>query len=183
MRNIHKFLALSLAIFALSFVNVNAQGFSVEVPANAIEQQVQQRILRLPYYEVFDYITVTTDGDTVILGGKVRNATNKREAEAAAKRVEGVERVVNNIKILPLGSHDESIRMSLYSRMHNFGGLSRYLQNVNPSMRLIVDRGHVTLEGFVANESDANLARMAALAVPGSFSVTNNLVVDNERAG
>ncbi|HSI88818.1 MAG TPA: BON domain-containing protein [Pyrinomonadaceae bacterium] len=183
MRNIYKFLALSAAIFALSFVNVNAQDFSAETPTKFIEQEVQKKILRLPYYEVFDHITVSMDGDTVILNGKVRNAINKNAAAAEAKRVDGVANVINNIEILSPGSFDESIRMSIYSHMHHVGALSRYLQNVNPAMRIIVDRGHVTLEGFVANQSDANMARIAALSVPGSFSVTNNLVVDRERAG
>jgi hyperosmotically inducible periplasmic protein len=183
MRNIYKFLALSAAIFAFSFVNVNAQGFSVEIPANAIEQDVQKKLRGLPYYEVFDHITVSSDGGTVILNGKVRNAVNKGAAAAAARRVDGVSNVINNIEILPPSSFDESIRLSLYSRMHHTGGLSRYLQNVNPAMRIIVERGHITLEGYVANQSDSDLARIAALSVPGSFSVTNNLVVDRERAG
>jgi osmotically-inducible protein OsmY len=67
--------------------------------------------------------------------------------------------------------------------MHNTGGLSRYLWPVNPSIRIIVDRGHITLEGYVSNQTDANLANIAASTTPGSFSVTNNLVVDKERAG
>ena len=183
MRNIYKFIALSAAIFAFSFVNVNAQDFSAETPTKFIEQQVQKKIRGLPYYEVFDHITVSMDGNTVILNGKVRNASNKNDAAAAAKRVDGVANVINDIEILPLGSHDESIRRAVYNSMHNYGGLSRYLHNVNPSMRIIVDRGHVTLEGYVANQSDSDLARIAALTAPGSFSVTNNLVVDRERAG
>ncbi|HCA59998.1 MAG TPA: phospholipid-binding protein, partial [Blastocatellia bacterium] len=44
-------------------------------------------------------------------------------------------------------------------------------------------RGHVTLEGYVANEGDLNLANIAARTVPGVFSVTNNLKVDSKRAG
>ncbi|MBC7899371.1 MAG: BON domain-containing protein, partial [Saprospiraceae bacterium] len=61
----------------------------------------------------------------------------------------------------------------------NRGGLYRYLNNVNPSVRLIVDRGHVTLEGYVANRGDYNLMNILA-NVSGVFSVTNNLVIEKD---
>jgi len=96
--------------------------------------------------------------------------------------VPGVRNVINNIEILPVGSFDESIRFNLYRTLANSGGLSRYLWTVNPSVRLIVDRGHVSLEGFVASRGDYNTMNILAHGVPGVFSVTNNLIVDNERA-
>jgi hyperosmotically inducible periplasmic protein len=182
MKIIKYFTALSVAILAFSFLNVNAQGFSDAKSARTIEQQVQKKILRLPYYEVFDYIGFRVNGDTVTLFGKVRNATNKRSAEAYVKDVPGINRVVNNIEILPVGSFDESIRQRLYRQISNTGGLSRYLWTVNPSVRLIVDGGHVSLEGFVANRGDYNTMNIVANGVSGVFSVTNNLIIDNERA-
>lgn len=47
-------------------------------------------------------------------------------------------------------------------------------------MRIIVDNGHVSLEGFVANRGDYNLANILANSVPGVFSVQNNLKVEKE---
>jgi len=44
----------------------------------------------------------------------------------------------------------------------------------------VVDNGHVTLEGVVANDSDRTLANMAARQVSGVFSVKNNLRTDRE---
>jgi hyperosmotically inducible periplasmic protein len=183
MRSVSKFLALSLAVVAFSFLNVNAQTFSGEISAAALEQEVQKRILRLPRYEVFDHIEYSVEGNTVYLSGKVRNAINKSDAEGVVKRIEGVEKVVNNIEILPVGSFDDQIRRNLLRSMANTAGLSRYLWPVNPPVRLIVDRGHITLEGAVANDTDLALANIAARSVPGAFSVTNNLVVDSKRAG
>jgi hyperosmotically inducible periplasmic protein len=45
-------------------------------------------------------------------------------------------------------------------------------------IRIIVDNGHVTLEGVVNSESDKNLANIRANGVFGVFSVTNNLKVE-----
>ncbi|HEV8593811.1 MAG TPA: BON domain-containing protein, partial [Pyrinomonadaceae bacterium] len=98
------------------------------------------------------------------------------------KSIPGVARVVNNIEILPVGGFDEGIRRSLYRQLSNTGGLSRYLWTVNPSVRLIVDRGNISLEGYVANKGDYNTMNVVAHGVPGAFSVTNNLKIDSGRA-
>ena len=182
MRSYKNYLALALAIFAFSFTNVSAQGFSDTKSGRTIEQNVRRQILRMPRYEVFDYIGYKVDGSTVTLFGKVRNAINKSEAENRVEDIQGVTEVINKIEVLPLGSFDEQIRRNLYTRLANFGALSRYLWEVNPSVRLIVDRGHVTLEGFVANKGDYNAMNVVAHGVSGVFSVTNNLVIDNERS-
>lgn len=181
MKIFRNFIALVLAVVAFSFVSVNAQ-VSVTGTAQSIERQVQKKILRLPYYEVFDYIGFNVNGDTVTLVGKVRNARNRKDAEAYVRDVPGVRNVVNNIEVLPLGSFDDSIRVNLYRTLAQSGGLSRYLWTVNPSVRLVVDRGNVSLEGYVANRGDYNTMNVLAHGVSGVFSVTNNLVIDNERA-
>lgn len=179
MRLFKRFVALSLAMIALSFVSVNAQSSSASRP---VEEQVRKSILKLPRYEVFDSIGYKVDGGTVTLFGKVRNAVNKKDAERSVKRIPGVTRVVNEIEVLPVGSFDESIRAQLYRRLSASGGLSRYLWPTNPSVRLVVDRGHVSLEGYVANRGDYNTMNILANGVAGVFSVTNNLKIDRERA-
>jgi osmotically-inducible protein OsmY len=166
-------------MIALSFVPAEAQSSSASKP---IEEQVRKKILKLPRYEVFDSIGYRVDGNTVTLFGKVRNATNKDDAEDSVKKIPGVARVVNNIEILPVGGFDESIRSRLYQRISDSGGLSRYLWPTNPSVRLIVDRGHVELEGYVASRGDYNTMNILAHGVSGVFSVTNNLKVDRDLA-
>lgn len=181
MKSFIRFIALSLVVTAFSFATVTAQSFTSAGSTRAIEDQVRKKILMLPRYEVFDSIGYKVEGDTVTLFGKVRNATNKGGAERSVKKIPGVTRVVNNIEILPVGGFDESIRAQLYHRLSDSGGLSRYLWPTNPSVRLIVDRGHVSLEGFVATRGDYNTMNILAHGVSGVFSVQNNLVVDRER--
>lgn len=177
MKSFKSYIALGLAVLSLSFVSVNAQSSS----ARSIEDQVYKKILKLPRYEVFDHIGFKVDGGTVTLYGKVRNAINKSDAENSVERISGVTNVVNNIEVLPLGSFDDRIRVNLYNQLSRTGGLSRYLWTVNPSVRLIVDRGHVSLEGFVSTRGDYNTMNVVAHGVSGVFSVTNNLIIDNER--
>ena len=180
MRTFRNYLTIGLA-FIIFYGSGAAQNFTSAGSTRAIEDQVRKKILMLPRYEIFDAIGYRVNGDTVTLTGKVRNAVNKKDAERSVAKVAGVTRVVNNIEVLPLGGFDDSIRVRLYRTLSRTGGLSRYLWENNPSVRLIVDRGHVTLEGFVATRGDYNLMNIAANGVSGVFSVTNNLVIDKER--
>lgn len=181
MKTFNKFLVFTIAIVAFSSLNVSAQGLSGDT--SAIGQQVQKKILRLPYYEVYDYITFSVDGGIVTLTGKVKNATNKRSAKNVVEDISGVTSVVNNIEILPPSGFDDDIRRGLYARLSNTGGLSGYLWPTNPDVRLIVDNGHITLEGTVRNRGDYNLMNITARGVPGSFTVTNNLKIENDIDG
>ena len=164
---------------------VSAQGYgssnSSQVTNNGLEGEVFKRLRRLPYYGVFDHIAFQIDGGKVILSGKVLRAGNKRDAEYAVKRIAGVDEIVNNIEILPLSSFDRSIRIRLLrTYVRRGGGVFRYLQEPNPSVRLIVERGHITLEGYVANQGDYNLMNILANGITDVFSVKNNLIIEKK---
>jgi hyperosmotically inducible periplasmic protein len=181
MKIIRKFLILTIAFLTVSLADVNAQSFSDTKSARTLEQKVFKKILYLPYYGVFDNIKFKVDGSTVTLYGKVYNGTNKSSAENAVEDIDGVTSVVNNIELLPPSPFDNSIRRQLLYSFGNTAGMSRYLQEPNPSIRLIVENGRVTLEGFVSNRSDANLMNILANGVSGVFKVNNNLIVNKEQ--
>ncbi len=182
MRYIKSFLVLAIAVFGFSFADVQAQNFSDngKVSQSNIEKKVFKEILRLPYYGVFDNIAFKVDGDTVTLYGKVVRPTTKSSAENVVEDIKGVRNVVNNIEVLPLSGFDDSIRLRTLRTFQNRGGLYRYFLGVNPSVKIIVDRGHLTLEGYVANRGDYNLMNVLANGVTGVFSVQNNLIVEKE---
>ncbi|MFL6468195.1 MAG: BON domain-containing protein [Pyrinomonadaceae bacterium] len=161
-------------------MSFTVSGAIAQVPGD-LEKQVSKSILKVPRYEVFDHIEFSIDDNGIVtLTGKVRNAVNKSDAEGYVKHVKGVTGVINRIDVLPVGSFDEQIRRDLYATLSRSGGLSRYLWTVNPDVRLIVERGHITLEGSVYNMGDYNHMNIVARSVPGAFSVTNNLKVGGE---
>ncbi|HEY0658201.1 MAG TPA: BON domain-containing protein [Pyrinomonadaceae bacterium] len=181
MNKIRNFALLTLAILTFSVSGVNAQNFSSNPSARGVEQKIFKQINKLPYYGVFDHIAFSYNGGTVTLYGKVANAMNKKSAERSIRDVAGVTNVINNIEILPLGSFDNTIRRQTLREFAN-KGLYRYFWEPNPSVRIIVDRGHVTLEGYVANRGDYKLMNILANGVSGTFSVTNNLIVGKDNA-
>jgi hyperosmotically inducible protein len=147
-----------------------------------VQKQIRKELVTLPWYGVFDNLAYQLDGSTVTLHGQVVRPVTRSDAEKRVARIPGVTRVVNNIRVLPVSSFDDSIRRNTLREISRKGGLYRYFLGSNPSIHIIVDRGHITLEGVVANQSDATLAYIAARNVPGAFSVTNNLRTERGRA-
>ena len=168
---------LAMMVFALGAGVVRAQS----IDSYGMSEQIRKQLVTLPYYGVFDNLEYKLDGATVTLSGQVVRPSTRSDAGARIKRIPGVERVINNIKVLPLSSMDAALRRQLYRAVFSFAGLSRYSMGTNPSIHLIVDNGHVTLEGVVDNQTDSNMAYLRANGVPGIFSVTNNLRVRNSR--
>ena len=109
-------------------------------PSKTIEQKVFKKIITLPYYGVFDNIKFQVDGSTVTLSGKVYSLGVKKSAENVVKKIDGVDKVINNIENLPPSSYDNTIRRNIVrSFSRNGGSLYRYLQGPQPSMRIIVE--------------------------------------------
>ena len=173
-------------VIALLAAFVLAAGVAVAAPAPSaqanfearLSRQVRKELVTLPYYGVFDNLAYEISGETVVLYGHVTRPSTRKDAERRVAKIEGVERVVNNIQVLPVSPNDDRIRARTYRAVFRSGSLYRYAMGANPSIHIIVNRGHVTLEGVVSNKMDSQLAYMAANGVPGVFSVTNNLRVE-----
>lgn len=149
--------------------------------AERIQKEVRHEILMLPFYDVFDNITFKVEGYNVTLSGQVTRPTLKTDAGRVVKGTEGVETVNNQIEVLPVSNNDDRLRLKLFRAIYRFSALQRYALPVIKPIRIIVKNGNVTLEGVVDNEADKNLVSMRARGVSGSFSVTNNLVVSNNK--
>jgi hyperosmotically inducible protein len=178
--------ALALALGAVAPANAGApaaeqsktraQGLSTA--EKNIAKKVRHELLMMPYYSVFDNFEYQVNGYTVVLSGQTIRPTLKSEAEERVKKIEGVEKVVNRIEVLPLSNHDDRIRRATYRAVFGHSAMSRYAIQPVPPIHIIVKNGHVRLVGVVASESDKNLAYIQASGVPGAFSVTNELRVE-----
>lgn len=183
MKYLRNLLVLTVAIIGISSVSVFAQtnvfGKNKE---QGLERQVYREILKLNYYGVFDAISFKVDGNVVYLSGKVHQPITKNDARRAVEHLKGVTDVIDNIEVLPLSRFDDQLRLNIVREFDRRGGnIYRYIQGLNPSMRIIVKNGHVSLEGYVSSRGDANLANILANGVFGVFSVKNNLIVESER--
>lgn len=163
-------------VLADSAQNTRAEGR--KVAEQNIAKKVRHELVMLPYYSVFDNIEYEVNGYAVILSGQVVRPTLKSDAENRVKKLEGVERVVNRIEVLPLSNHDDDIRRATYFAIFRHPTMGRYAIQPVPPIHIIVKNGHVRLVGVVASEADSNIAYLRARGVPGAFSVTNELKVE-----
>jgi hyperosmotically inducible periplasmic protein len=158
-------------------------------PAGALNQksidriykEVHHELVMLPFYGVFDNLAYKVDPDgTVTLLGQVVRPTTKSDAENVVKRIEGVEKVVNNIDVLPTSINDDKIRRAAYRAIYGNNVLSQYQMRAVPPIHIIVKNGQITLEGVVSRQMDKQIAGMQANGVQGAFGVTNNLAVEED---
>jgi hyperosmotically inducible periplasmic protein len=149
-----------------------------------LARKVHHELLMLPYYSVFTDLAFQVNGSVVTLEGACPPEPPwdiKKDAENVVKRIPGVTQVINNIKELPLSNFDWQIRRAEAKAIYGDAQIgTRYGYQALPSIHIIVDNGHVTLEGVVDNQFDDTLIRTRANEVPNVFSVTDNLVVLNQ---
>jgi hyperosmotically inducible protein len=167
-----------LAVMGLpSVLCAQAQRPAPPQAVDRIAKEVRHEILMLPYYGVFDDIKYSVNGYDVILTGQVTNPTLKQDAGNVVKRIEGVEKVDNQVEVLPPSTMDDGLRLRLYRAIYGFAALEKYAMPVIKPIRIIVKSGNATLEGVVDSQADKDMAGLRANTVSGIFSVTNNLVV------
>jgi hyperosmotically inducible protein len=146
-----------------------------------LARQIRHNLVMLPYYTIFDDIAFQLNGSVVTLEGACPPEPPwdiKSDAENAVKRVPGVTKVINEIKVLPLSEMDWQIRRAEQRAIYGDPQIGmRYGYQAVPSIHIIVDNGHVTLEGVVDNQFDDTLIHVRANEVPNVFSVTDNLIV------
>ncbi|MGB8581898.1 MAG: BON domain-containing protein, partial [Candidatus Sulfotelmatobacter sp.] len=103
-----------------------------------ITREVRHELLMLPYFGVFDNIAYKVDGSTVTLLGQVVRPSLKSDAENAVKHIEGVEKVDNQIEVLPPSPMDDGLRIRLYRSIYDYPPLEKYALGIQKPIRIIV---------------------------------------------
>ena len=138
-------------------------------------EQVRHELAMMPYITTYDFISYTMVGSNVILTGWTVRQTNRNDAYNRVKSVEGVDKIVNNIEILPMGRFDMEIRAGVRARLQR--NLSRYFWGSGSDIKIVVKNGRVILLGTVSSKADSDIASIQSNTVPGVFHVFNLLKV------
>jgi len=145
-------------------------------------KEIRKELVTLPFFSVFDWLegNVQPDG-TVYLAGQVTRPTLKKDAQRRVEKVEGVDKVINNIEVLSLSPNDDRLRRAVFFELFNRNSpLFRYGQQPIPPIHIIINRGRLILKGVVANKGDSDLANIKARGVSGLFDVKNELRVERD---
>ena len=153
---------------------------AVSGPAVSDEDLQQQVAKKLRYVgfntgtQVFDNFQVAVRDGVVTVSGETYAPLDKEEALAEVARVPGVQNVVDQVKVAPVSTFDDEIRLRLVRAIYGGGSLAYGLDPQAP-IRIIVDNGHVGLYGFVTSPVDKAMAGVRAAQTFGVFGVQNNL--------
>jgi hyperosmotically inducible protein len=151
--------------------------------SDAIAKRVLHEILVYPHYTIFDNIAFRVNQGSVELMGAVTDPYKKSDLGKTVERLPGITAVKNELEVLPLSNMDNRLRLQIARAIYRDPSLSTLGFQALPPIHIIVDNGHVTLEGVVNTEFEKQVAGMRASSSGLSFGpVVNNLRVENPPA-
>ena len=140
---------------------------------------VAKAVNRYEQFTIFDDVSAGVTNGVVTLEGKVTMPYKKNDIEKRVARVNGVNRIVNRVAVLPVSTWDDELRYRIARAIYGNANFWNYAASANPPIHIVVDRGRVTLTGVVQSEVEKMLAR-SLVTQNGVLSVTNKLQTEAE---
>ncbi len=138
-----------------------------------ITRDVEAELKWSPDVDDTDIAVKVTNGVATLTGYSPSDA-EKHRAEAATKRVAGVRAVANDIVVRlsadSAATDPEIARAAL-------AALKRALPSVSEKLTVLVDRGHVTIEGTLEWQYQRDGADYAVRHLPGVLGVQNSITL------
>jgi len=140
---------------------------------------VADQVNRYSQLTIFDSISAAVTDGKVQLTGWVTMPYKRDDLEKRVRKVEGVASIDNKIGVLPVSRFDDELRFRIARAIYSNSSFWHYAAMANPPIRVVVNRGRVTLEGVVNSNVERMLARSLASGF-GAFEVKNELRTDAE---
>jgi len=140
---------------------------------------VAEQVNRYTQLTIFDSISAAVNGGKVQLTGWVTMPYKRDDLEKRVGKVAGVLSIDNRIGVLPASQFDDNLRFRIARAIYSHSSFWQYAAMANPPIRVVVNRGRVTLEGVVNSNVERMLARSLASGF-GEFELKNELKTDAE---
>ena len=166
-------------LIAMALLMSVAQATAEDRKDLQIFKDISAGINRYTQFTVFDDLNATVEDGVVTLTGKVTMPYKLNDIEKMVAHIDGVQKVNNQMTVLPVSSFDEELRYWIARSIYGNSSFWTYATMPNPPIHIVVEHQHVTLTGVVASNVERVLARSIALQ-SGARSVTDNLLTDAE---
>jgi hyperosmotically inducible protein len=144
----------------------------------AIGAELRREIVAYGQYTVLDDVAYRVTNGQVDLTGVVTDPSKKKAIEKLAHAIRGVTTVNDNIQALSGSPIDNKLGAEVARAIYGSPVFDHYAYEEQKPVRIIVDRGHVTLEGAVQSELEKDVAGLNASAAGlQAGPVVNNLRV------
>jgi hyperosmotically inducible periplasmic protein len=166
-------------VAAAAVLTLSAPAFAADSDNLQTFRAVQKQVLNYNHFTIFDTVNTQIDRGVVKLTGKVTMPYKRDDIEKRVRQVAGVQRVDNRLEVLPVSQWDDQLRLGIANAIYSNPAFRQFASSVNPPIHVIVEHGHVTLDGVVLSEVDRAIAR----SIVGNFavfSVNNQLKTEAE---
>jgi len=170
------------SLIAAAFVSL----FVLAVPSFAqgredlqVFNDIANQVNRYTQLTIFDSISAEVVEGRVQLTGWVTMPYKRDDIEKRVRKVEGIMTIDNKIGVLPVSQFDDDLRFRIARAIYSHSSFWNYAMMATPPIRVVVNRGHVSLEGVVNSNVERMLARSLASGF-GAFEVKNLLKTDAE---
>ena len=181
---------IASAFIALFVCAASPAAAATSAEASAARQDVERKDLqvfndiarqvdRYTQLTIFDSISAEVIDGKVQLTGWVTMPYKRDDIEKRVRKVEGILSVDNKIGVLPVSQFDDELRFRIARAIYSNSSFWQYASMANPPIRVVVNRGRVSLEGVVHSNVERMLARSLASGF-GAFEVKNMLKTDAE---
>lgn len=141
---------------------------------------VRKAILGYAPLTVFDSVGFALENGHVVLEGSVSEPYRKKGIERRVAKVPGVVSIDNRLSVQPESLFDDRLRVQLYRTIYGSSHFARYAHQPHPPIRIVVERGRVTLTGAVLNRVEQTLVGILARE-SAAFRVNNEVELDGAR--
>ena len=167
------------ATLFVSLITITSAFAQTERKDLQVFNDIADQVNRYTQLTIFDSISASVDDGKVELTGWVTMPYKRDDLERRVRKVEGITSVTNKIGVLPVSQFDDELRFRIARAIYSNSSFWNYAAMANPPIRVVVNRGHVTLEGVVQSNVERMLARSLASGL-GAFDVKNALKTDAE---
>ena len=144
-----------------------------------IRADVVDEILGYAWYTVYDSIEAGVEGGVVILRGSVNQPYRKTDIESRVAAVPGLKGLKSEIRVQGVSSFDDRLRRELARRIYGDERFVQYASWVHPPIRIIVDKGQITLTGVVGSAVEQQLVGHIARGTL-AFGVDNQVKLESD---
>ena len=169
------------ATLLVSLVGLGSPAFAQTAERKDLQvfNDIADQVNRYTQLTIFDSIGADVNDGRVVLSGWVTMPYKRDDLERRVRKVAGVTAVDNKIGVLPVSQFDDELRFRIARAIYSHSSFWQYATMANPPIRIVVNHGHVALEGVVQSNVERMLARSLASGF-GAFDVKNDLKTDAE---
>lgn len=173
------FATVFVSLLAINSPAFAATGQDVERKDLQVFNDIADQVNRYTQLTIFDSISASVTDGRVVLSGWVTMPYKRNDIEKRVTKVLGVSTIDNQIGVLPVSQFDDELRFRIARAIYSHSSFWNYAAMANPPIRVVVNRGRVSLEGVVQSNVERMLARSLASGF-GEFDLKNNLKTDAE---